>query len=299
MLKYSSDRMKAFTLMAISAFFGAIIAASMKALSFHSSIAIIFFFSRVFVVAGAIPTIIKYKKTILHSENKLKIILVSIFYLGSMYGYLYSLTMIPMSISSLFVNSAPLYVPVLAHFVLGDSSMKSKKLWIAMFISFFGVCLIVVPHGHADYSLVGFMLAFLSGVSMALWQVFTKKTTGVDLPHHIAFFQMISSIFISAIPAIFIVSYRGVHSLDPLWTLKNMNMLVVMGIASWIYQLYRTKAMTYAPVSVVMPFGYLGVIFVGLLDYIFWGVIPQLLSVVGMIFVVSGVVYLLRSKAAR
>src|SRR3990167_4871082 len=95
---------KAFILMCISSLAGALIAVSMKALSFHLSIAVIFFFTRVFILVGALLTILKHKKSLLKSENKIKIVIISIFYIVAMYCYLYSLTMIPMSISSVFAN---------------------------------------------------------------------------------------------------------------------------------------------------------------------------------------------------
>ena len=68
-----SDSQKAFVFMAISSLFGAMIAVSMKMLSFHLSIAVVFFATRVFIFCGATPTILKHKKAILKSNNKMKI----------------------------------------------------------------------------------------------------------------------------------------------------------------------------------------------------------------------------------
>ncbi|EKD70201.1 MAG: hypothetical protein ACD_46C00604G0002, partial [uncultured bacterium] len=168
---------KAFILMCISSLAGALIAVSMKALSFHLSIAVIFFFTRVFILVGALLTILKHKKSLLKSENKIKIVIISIFYIVAMYCYLYSLTMIPMSISSVFANSAPLYVPLLAYFIVDDDSIKSKKLWLCMMVSFLGICLILMPMQKMHASFFGMIIAFLSGLFLAFWQVLTKKTT--------------------------------------------------------------------------------------------------------------------------
>lgn len=289
-----SEFQKAFWLMIISALFGAMIAVAIKALSFHVSIAVIFFFTRVFILVGAIPTLLKHRLSILKSENKLKIAWISLFYIVAMYCYFYSLVMIPMSISSLFFNSSPLYVPLLAYFILSDPSIKSKKLWLAILISFVGVIFILTPSGHVHYSLLGIGLGFLSGLLIALWQVLTKQATGNESPHHIAFFQMITSIVVTFFPALFVVSSHGLSYLNGLWTVKNMSMLILAGISSWIYQLYRTRAMTHAPVSIIMPFGYFGVVFVGLFDWIFWDVMPSWISMFGMALVIVGVIFLLR-----
>jgi len=281
--------------MIISSLAGAFIAVSMKALSSHVSVTVIFFFTRVLLLVGAIPTVIKHKRSLLQSDSKLIIAFISIFYIAALYCYFYSLTMIPMSISSLFINSSPLYVPLMAYFILSDPSVKSKKLWMAMLISFVGVCLILTPHGKTNYSLFGMSIAFLSGLLLALWQVLTKKTTGNETAERIAFFQMITSIVLTFFPAVYIISQHGAHYLDSLWTVRNFSMLLLAGICSWIYQLYRTKAMTYASVSFAMPFGYSGVIFVGLSDWVFWSVMPSWISMIGMGLVIAGVVFLLRS----
>lgn len=285
--------------MAISSFFGALIPVSVKALSLHSSILIIFFFTRVFLLVGAFPTIFRHKKSLL-KINKSEIIFIStVFYVAAMYCYFYSLLLVPLAISSLMANSAPLYVPLIALFILRDQSIKSKILWLCMLISFTGIALMLLPNEKIHYSFIGFLLAFLSGIFLALWQVCTKFVTAHESPHRITFLQTILSIVFSFFPAGFIVYQHGIHYLDALFSIKSVALLILCGISSWIYQLYRAKAMTFAPVSFAMPFGYLGVAFVGALDFIFWRTYPNVLSIFGMIVVISGVVLLLKLNTGK
>jgi drug/metabolite transporter (DMT)-like permease len=206
---------------------------------------------------------------------------------------------VPLAISSLLMNSAPLYVPIIAFFILKDQSVKSKLLWFTMMISFIGVALVLSPSGKSHYSMIGFLLAFLSGILLAASQVLTKLMTHNEVPHRIAIFQTFMSIIMTLFPAIFIIAHHGSHYLTNLFTLKNSAMLILCGISSWIFQLYRAKAMTYAPVSFAMPFGYLGVVFVGLLDLIFWDVLPDTISIFGMLIVISGVVLSLRLNKGK
>lgn len=285
---------KSFCLMTISSFFGALIPVSVKALSLHSSILIIFFLTRIFLLVGASPTILKQGKSLL-KINKSRIIFISaVFYVAAMYCYFYSLLLVPLAISSLMANSAPLYVPLIALFILKDQSIKSKILWLCMLISFAGVALMLLPNEKIHYSFIGFLLAFLSGIFLALWQVCTKLVTAHESPHRITFLQTILSIVFSFFPAAFIVYQNGIHYLDALLSIKNILLLVLCGISSWIYQLYRAKAMIFAPVSFAMPIGYLGVVFVGTLDYIFWHTYPNALSIFGMLIVILGVILLLK-----
>lgn len=291
---------KSFWMMTLSSFFGAMIAVSIKALSFHTSISVIFFFTRILLLVGAIPTIMKYKTSVFKIKKWIPMILMSVFYVAAFYCYFYSLVLIPLAISSLLINSAPLYVPIIAFFILKDKSLKSKILWLTMLISFIGVGLILSPNDKEQYSLIGFLLAFLSGILLAISQVFTKLTTKEEPAYRIAFFQTIMSIVITFFPAIFIIFHHSSNYLNGLFTLKNIAMLLLCGISSWIYQLYRAKAMMHASVSFAMPFGYLGVVFVGILDLMIWDVLPSAVSILGMIIVIVGVILSLRfSKHAK
>lgn len=290
---------KSFWLMTIASFAGALIAVSIKALSFHTSVAVIFFFTRLFLLVGAIPAILKYRTSLFKIKKWGVMILMSALYVAAFYCYLYSLVLMPLAISSLLMNSAPLYVPIIAFFILKDQSIKSKLLWFTMMISFVGVVLVLSPSGKSHYSMMGFLLAFLSGILLAASQVLTKLITHHEVPHRIAIFQTLMSIIMTLFPALFVIAHHGAHYLTNLFTLKNSAMLILCGIASWIFQLYRAKAMTFAPVSFAMPFGYLGVVFVGLLDLIFWDVLPDTISIVGMLIVISGVVLSLRLNKGK
>lgn len=285
---------RSFWMMAIAAFFGAMIAVSIKALSFHVSIAVIFFFTRVFLLVGAIPTILRYRFDLFRTKRIGVMMVMAALYVAGFYCYFYSLVMVPLSLSSLLMNSSPLYVPFLAYFILKSKAFESKMLWISMLISFIGVILILLPSGSAHYSLLGLLLAFLSGILLGASQVVMKLATEEVNASRIAFFQSIFSIVITFFPAMIIISRASPNYLHGFWTLENTAMLVLAGVSSWIYQLYRAKAFECAPVSFAMPFAYLGVVFVGILDAIFWGIIPDWLSILGMLIVVSGVIVLLK-----
>src|SRR3990167_10975452 len=96
---------KSFWMMALSSFFGAMIAVSIKALSFHTSISVIFFFTRILLLVGAIPTIMKYKTSVFKVKKRVPMILMSVFYIAAFYCYFYSLVLLPLAISSLLINS--------------------------------------------------------------------------------------------------------------------------------------------------------------------------------------------------
>ena len=106
-----SHLQRSFWMMAIAAFFGAMIAVSIKALSFHISIAVIFFFTRVLLLVGAAPTMFHYGFSLFRTKAIGVMIVMAALYVAGFYCYFYSLVMVPLSLSSLLMNSSLLRLP--------------------------------------------------------------------------------------------------------------------------------------------------------------------------------------------
>ncbi|QVL55609.1 MAG: hypothetical protein KFB95_09950 [Simkaniaceae bacterium] len=101
-------------LMLAAAFAGAIVANSVKGLSFLFSTVIIYFFTRLFSAVGILRTLFQKGKLSVQKEHFLMIVLTVIFYNLSMYFYFFSLKKISIVDASLLFNSAPLFVPFFA-----------------------------------------------------------------------------------------------------------------------------------------------------------------------------------------
>ena len=67
--------------------------------------------------------------------------------------------------------------------------------------------------------------------------------------------------------------------------------LVAIGIVGTAYQELLTRALLRASPKIVSPLLYFSVIFSGFLGWFFWGYVPDLFFLVGMILVILGCIF--------
>jgi len=66
--------------------------------------------------------------------------------------------------------------------------------------------------------------------------------------------------------------------------------LIGIGIFIFCMNMFLVISYRYAKPTFVAPFNYFGVVFSGLLDWQFWGVIPSYISIIGIILVCVGAI---------
>ncbi|MCB1110076.1 MAG: DMT family transporter [Chlamydiia bacterium] len=292
MTKEENHIIKSAILMLTAALAGAIVANSVKGLSFLFNTVIIYFFTRLFSSIGVFPSFFK-KGTFLIKKNQFfLILLIAIFYNSSMYTYFYSLKTISVVDASLLFNSAPLYVPFFASFWLNEKI--TRWVWVGMIISFIGVIFVLQP-GVGLFK-ASALWALASGVAMAASQTCNRKVAQQVSSKTIVAYLILFSTLISAVP-LFFVDWRTLwsewlHHRPLFW----LGILILAGIMSWVYQLARTLAIVKVKVAQIMPLSYAGVVFAGLLGWFFFHEVPDFLSLTGTVCVIAGSIIVIRSR---
>jgi drug/metabolite transporter (DMT)-like permease len=74
------------------------------------------------------------------------------------------------------------------------------------------------------------------------------------------------------------------------WTIYPLVLLAVaaLGVLSMLQPWFTAAAYEYASVGEAGPFRYVGVIFAGFLDWLCWGQVPDLYSILGFLFITAG-----------
>ncbi|QVL55607.1 MAG: DMT family transporter [Simkaniaceae bacterium] len=162
----------------------------------------------------------------------------------------------------------------------------THRIWFGIIVSFVGVILVLQPgSGLFKYQA---LWALVSGVSMAASQAFNRKVAQQVPSKTIVVYLVLLSIVISFVPLFFInweaTLSAWLHHQPLLW----LSILILAGVMSWIYQLARTQAVAKVKVGQIMPLSYTGVVFAGLLGWVFFHEIPDTLSLIGAVLVVSG-----------
>lgn len=189
--------------------------------------------------------------------------------------FISALHYIPLAEGTAIIYLSPLLVTAMSGPLLGERITRMQ--WLAVAIGFIGVLLIVRPGGSMFHPVA--LLALGAAFSFSLYQVITRKLNHTDK----------SSItnFISGLVCVIVTSLL----LPFFWktpTLHFALLMVLLGISALVSHLLMTKAYQHAKPSTLAPFSYTQLLFAGLIGYLFFDQIPDLMGLIGMLVIVVG-----------
>lgn len=212
----------------------------------------------------------------------------------SFWGYIavvtnfYAIAHLTIADSSILGRLSPFIVTICAYFYLKE---KISKIQIpALIIVFIGTLLVVRPSFNLEIvpALSGIISAIFSGFAYTLLRVLGDKE---DSNTTVFYFAVVSVIF--SIPFA-ITNYIAPNPYQ--WL-----MLILIGVSYGIAQITMTLSYKYAPASEVSIYIYSNIIFAIGVGYIFFREIPDMLSVLGSIFIIAAsiMVYLDSKKNSK
>ena len=191
---------------------------------------------------------------------------------------------LPLAQVTTIAFAAPLLVTALAVPVLKEK--VGIRRWAAVSAGFAGVLVIVQPASLAGMEL-GLAAALFGTVLYAVVMVLIRAMSDTERPVTIVGWFTLSSTAISAMA----VPWFWVQPVGLDWAL-----LAAIGIFGGIGQLLITQAVRLAPVSVVMPFDYLHLIFAITLGWVVWAEIPAASTWTGGAIIVAAGLYVLHRE---
>ena len=206
----------------------------------------------------------------------------------SLYVYFIALVYMPLVDVVTLYNTTPLFVPLLAGWVLGER--LTGKNWFGILIAFIGVIVLIGP--TSDIFSIYSLLALLSGLLMSVGEVCNRKLSETDTVNTIVFWFILLSFFWCFLPIAWLLLSHDFHM--PVSMTGNYdsnhwsNLFLLLGLVSWGYQMFRTKSLSLAPVSKVMPFSYFSIVVAALLGSLIWQQTPSMMSVLGIVLIVAG-----------
>ena len=171
----------------------------------------------------------------------------------------------------------PVLIVALSALILKERI--SPKTWIAIFIGFIGVLIILRPGTSIfnPYSLIPLTAAFFLG----LYQVATRKASEYDLPETSLFFTSIIGILIMSILAFI---YWQPTDLNSYFLFSGIGIFFSLGVYFQIIALSKARA------SIIQPFHYTLIFWAIILGFIFYGNIPDIFTILGaLVITVSGI----------
>tara|TARA_B100000886_G_C20423362_1_gene492653 strand:+ start:1790 stop:2650 length:861 start_codon:yes stop_codon:yes gene_type:complete len=181
----------------------------------------------------------------------------------------------------------PVIVVALSAIILREK--VNLKTWIAIFIGFIGVLIIMRP-GLSIFdpkSLIPLAAAFF----LSLYQIVTRKVSEYDSSE--------TSLFYTSVVGIILMSFLVPFFWQPM---QSSSYLLFLGVGIFfslgIY--FQIIALSFAKASIVQPFHYTLILWAIILGYIFYNDLPDLPTVIGAIIITLSGIYVLniRSKSA-
>jgi len=204
--------------------------------------------------------------------------------IGTIASFLYmiSLRYIPIVNATLLFNTAPIFIPFLTVFIL--KAYVPKHVWFAVLLGFIGILIIVKP-GKDILTDPGNLIGLASGCALAIAYLIMKLMTATETGLRIIFY------------------YFGIGTLMQiplLWFASNPppagNILyaILAGFMLIAAQLSLIRAYTYATASQVGVYQYSSVVFVALIDWLFWSITPGITDFIGFVLVsIAGIFIIL------
>jgi drug/metabolite transporter (DMT)-like permease len=228
---------------------------------------------------------------------------VILFFFGFSSFYI-SLTIMPLATATALFFASPFLITIFAIFFLKEE--VGIRRWSAVIIGFIGVYIILNPDfNDFDYlSLLPILCAFCYALSM----IIIKKTSDKDDVYSQMFHFYIFAITISLIiyffigdgqynnfdhPASQFIFRKWFENLE--FSLPSMILIGIIGASGFLcfFTAYRI-----ASPAVISPFEYSILIWASLNGWVFFDEIPSQRTIIGMILIVSGSIYIfIREKA--
>ena len=179
---------------------------------------------------------------------------------------------------------APVIVVALSAIILKEK--VSPKTWIAIFIGFIGVLIILRPTSSIfdPKALLPLIAAFILG----LYQIVTKKVSKHDTNE--------TSLFYTSLIGLIIMSLLS----SKFWTpvdKSSYSMFIGIGIFFSLGLYLQIIALSKARASIIQPFHYTLIFWAIIFGYIFYNDIPDMFTVIGALIITCSGIFVLNQTS--
>jgi drug/metabolite transporter (DMT)-like permease len=219
--------------------------------------------------------------------------------------YMLGLAALPLADIAAIRNSGPLMITLLSVLWLGEK--VGLRRWIALFVGFLGVLLIVKP-GSASFNL-GSVFALAATLFYALSVMITRKLQTTDSSATMAYYSSLIYLVVSFIlaPLASVVgeiphAHPSIAFLFRAWAMPTLLDWVIMSGLGLVWaggMYFVARAYSLAPASVVAPFEYAPLLINMMWGFFLWHEIPTLTTLAGGFLTLSSGIYILYRERVR
>ena len=181
---------------------------------------------------------------------------------------------------------APIIIVVLSVFILNEK--VSIKTWVAIFIGFIGVLIVIRP--GSDVFNVKSLIPLIAAFFLGLYQIATKKMTEYDAPE--------VSLFYSSLVGIFITSIMAFYFWQPI-KINSLIFFLPIGLFFSLGIYFQILALKNAKASIIQPFHYTLIFWAIIFGFFFYGDIPDLYTIIGALIITASGIFVINQTSNK
>ena len=219
-------------------------------------------------------------------ENQLALLARSIFGLAGVVLNFYAIANLTLADSSMLGKLSPIFVTIMACIFLKEK-IDNKQI-LSIIITFLGALLVIKPEFSLEMlpSLSGIMSAASAGIAYTLLRYLKDK----ESPDTIIF-------YFSLISVVFTAPFALAEYVQPTFT--QLGLLLATGVFASVGQFGITYAYKYAKATEVSIYNYSAIVFGIILGFIFFGEIPDTLSLLGGAIIIAVAFYIFKHNRKK
>lgn len=194
---------------------------------------------------------------------------------------------LPLNEATAIGFSMPLFSTILSAMLLSEHVGKHR--WAAVAAGFVGILILVRPD-PAHFVGWGAIYALLGALGTAGVTVAIRQLTVTENPIAITFYFSLIASLASGLILPFVW--------EPV-SLVTLAGMIAMGVVGGIAQAFMTSSLRYAPVSLVVPFDYTQILWIGIIAWLFFGEVPHAATLIGGPIVIGSGLYILWRETVR
>lgn len=212
----------------------------------------------------------------------------SAFNIATMITFYMAMRLIPLANAVCISLASPIFMTLFSIPMLREKVPVSR--WIAVFLGFVGIALIVQPDPHAGIG-AGALLALVSAVTWSLTLVSSRRLSVSESSHAILFYYALTVVVVLGGTLLVVPSFWHLPV-----TPRDISLFLMTGLLGSFGQFFLNQAYRYGPISLLAPFEYSGMIWAILFDIVIWVNYPTGLMLIGAFIVISCCLYIARSS---
>lgn len=219
-------------------------------------------------------------------ENQLALLARSSFGLAGVVLNFYAIANLTLADSSMLGKLSPIFVTIMACIFLKEK-IDSKQI-LSIIITFLGALLVIKPEFSLEMlpSLAGILSAASAGIAYTLLRYLKDR----ESPDTIIF-------YFSLISVVFTAPFALAEYVQP--TFIQLGLLLATGVFASVGQFGITYAYKFAKATEVSIYNYSAIVFGIILGFIFFGEIPDTLSLLGGAIIIAVAFYIFKHNQKK